>query len=547
MAYSRTTWVNGDLITAEKLNNLESGILGNESEIAETNGDLAELSDVISDTMDVTLTGSYVDFSAFFGKNLFGTGCMFSGSGATYDIDISGLDLAGKTLSTFLWLDSGQAFIDGNITETQLDENNSQIYPASGYHYIGHPMEILSGCKKIRLFASPNAYSNYGSSVIQHIQLTQNGLNQVDYTKTYSVKNVATEEALDDVKTSVSFEYVVKSNNQIDTNAIIGKTFGAVNDTIYKFPFGKTLADIDNGHTNFIVHLNTGSISGYYQLVKEDGTTDNGNYVFNTSTIGIVALTNPDRIRGVKIHAYSAGESTVISSLGLTFNGATMDTFSIGQKSNVNPPSWQGKKWIAYGDSITQGGLWEPYVCDRLGLILTNAGLGSSCVADVDGATVASFTNSDRISALPTDADVVTIMGGTNDYGNNVPIGDTPTSTPFDKTKFKGALCETINLIQTRCPNALIIVMSNIGGRGTTGVSGTIPPNNTLGLHSSDYAKAAEEIADFMGVPFIDVHRCGINPINRTLYISDSVHPNQAGAELIARKVIAYLVNNYPN
>ena len=49
-----------------------------------------------------------------------------------------------------------------------------------------------------------------------------------------------------------------------------------------------------------------------------------------------------------------------------------------------------------------------------------------------------------------------------------------------------------------------------------------------------------------MGCPFVDVHRCGITPMNRVKYISDSVHPNEAGAELIARKVIDYLVNNYP-
>lgn len=48
MAYSRTTWANGDLITAEKLNNLESGIIGNETEIAETNADLADLNNAIS-------------------------------------------------------------------------------------------------------------------------------------------------------------------------------------------------------------------------------------------------------------------------------------------------------------------------------------------------------------------------------------------------------------------------------------------------------------------------------------------------------------------
>lgn len=502
--------------------------------------------DMVEDTMDVTPTGSYYDFSEYIGKPLFGTNGMFSGAWASFDIDISGLDLSGKTISTFIWIDALSSYIEGNITEVQLDENGAQIYPTSGYHYVGHAMTILPECKKIRLRATLNSYNSWSTAIITHAQLYDNGNTEVNYNVNYSVHGMVAQSDLNDVKTSVDFAYIVTSNNQFDPSGAIGKTFGEVNDSIYKFPFGKTLADIGNGHTNFIVHLNSGSISGYFQLIKEDGTTDNGNYSFNTSTISIIALLNIDLIRGVKIHAYSAATGTVITSFGMTFNGASLDTFATGVKSNVNPASWAGKKWVSYGDSITQGRYWQPYVIKRTGLELTNAGLGSSCVADVDDATVASFTNVDRIAALPADADVVTIMGGTNDYGHNIPLGSIPTSDPYDKTTFIGALCETVRLIQTKCPNALLIIMSNVGGRGTAGQARTIPPRNTIGLASSDYALAAEQVADFLGVPFIDVHRCGITPMNRVLYMTDSVHPNVEGAKLIARKVIDYLTNNYP-
>lgn len=55
MAYSRTTWANGDLITAEKLNNLESGIIENETEIAETNSDLADLNNAL---VEISVSGA---------------------------------------------------------------------------------------------------------------------------------------------------------------------------------------------------------------------------------------------------------------------------------------------------------------------------------------------------------------------------------------------------------------------------------------------------------------------------------------------------------
>lgn len=41
MAYSKTTWANGDVITAEKLNNIESGIEENDSSVSDLKSDLS--------------------------------------------------------------------------------------------------------------------------------------------------------------------------------------------------------------------------------------------------------------------------------------------------------------------------------------------------------------------------------------------------------------------------------------------------------------------------------------------------------------------------
>lgn len=363
-----------------------------------------EQTKILSDISKKTLTGSYFDFSPYIGKTLCGSGCMFAGANTTLDIDVSELNLIGKSVGLFLWLSTISGFVGGYITQSQLDADGNQIYPTSGYHYIGLPMTILDGCKTIRLYATTNAYDNWGSLTVEHAQLYTDGNSQVDYVETY---------------------------------------------------------------------------------------------VPNTKS------------------------------------------------------SWNGKKWVSYGDSITQQGRWQPYVISQFGFTHINAGIGGSAVADGNDQGIASFTNSTRISALPSDADVVTIMGGTNDFnGTNgatgSPIGSLPLSTPFDTTEFMGALCQTVKLIQEQCPDAFIVLMSNVGGRGTSGQAGTVPLKNAKGFSSMDYADATKEVADYLGVPFVDVHGCGINPYNRVSFISDSVHPNAKGAELIARKVVDFFANNYP-
>ena len=218
-------------------------------------------------------------------------------------------------------------------------------------------------------------------------------------------------------------------------------------------------------------------------------------------------------------------------------------TSNISDMSNT----WQNKKWIAYGDSITEQNSYTQKVAKMLGLKLINKGIGGTTVADQDGNNTNAFCRDERINTFDTDANLVTIMGGTNDWERSE-IGDLTYSNGFDTTKFKGALATTIIKIQNRCPNATIVVCSPIGGRYTqSGVNGNVPIKDSYGKTTYDIAKACEEVAEYMNVHYCNTWACGINNWNRVDNIEDAVHPTQdKGTDKIAVKLIGTLKSIQP-
>lgn len=205
---------------------------------------------------------------------------------------------------------------------------------------------------------------------------------------------------------------------------------------------------------------------------------------------------------------------------------------------NVNLSNWYiGKKLTTFGDSITKQAKWQQYLLDNLGFMsYTNCGVEGTKVSD-DGSNTGFCTDA-RINTIPTNSDVVMIMGATNDEGGNVPIGDL--TYPYDTTKFMGALATTIKKVEALCPNALIVVMSLVGGRGTTaGVNQDTPQINGIGLWSKDYAEATKAVCEYLGKPYIPLFETsGINFYNRAAYIADTVHPNDDGGKKIGNVAV---------
>ncbi|EJU14135.1 G-D-S-L family lipolytic protein [Sphingomonas sp. LH128] len=94
-----------------------------------------------------------------------------------------------------------------------------------------------------------------------------------------------------------------------------------------------------------------------------------------------------------------------------------------GSGGSGSSSRWYGKSAAFLGDSITQGNTWQGYVAAILGLIITSFGIGGTKISGPAGDTNAMCQEA-RITAIGTTFDLIHLMGGTNDWAQNVPLGD---------------------------------------------------------------------------------------------------------------------------
>ena len=126
---------------------------------------------------------------------------------------------------------------------------------------------------------------------------------------------------------------------------------------------------------------------------------------------------------------------------------------------------------------------------------------------------------------------------GTNDIGNDAPVGTFNTENPVSYTDaqiaalpvttFADAYRAMLIRLQKTYPLAKIVVML---------------PNYTTSYYNptnaDQYLEIIKEACDFFGVPWIDMRVCGVTMYNTGTYMSDGIHPNVAGMQLMADRVI---------
>ena len=62
------------------------------------------------------------------------------------------------------------------------------------------------------------------------------------------------------------------------------------------------------------------------------------------------------------------------------------------------------------------------------------------------------------------------------------------------------------------------------------------------GLTYTDYSEVSRIVAQYYGLPFIDLHgETGLNRFTETYMLSDRIHPNTVGGKRIAEVVIGKL------
>ena len=205
---------------------------------------------------------------------------------------------------------------------------------------------------------------------------------------------------------------------------------------------------------------------------------------------------------------------------------------------SVERLKWEGKKWVAIGDSLTEVNSrttknYLAYIAEKTGISVVNMGVsGTGYRREYD--TNKAFYQ--RASSIPTDADVITIFGSFNDMGvDNYQVGN-PTDTGTD------TICGCVN-------NTLDTILSVYMTAGKVPTIGVITPTPWIGKIPIEPTSAGALYCDAIiacckrkSIPVLDLYRCSnLHPDNatfRTLAYSkddgNGVHPDETGHKIIA-------------
>lgn len=213
----------------------------------------------------------------------------------------------------------------------------------------------------------------------------------------------------------------------------------------------------------------------------------------------------------------------------------------------------KNKKILFLGDSITEGvGASSTEKCyvsvfgKLSGAEVKNYGIGGTRIAKQSKISLSEESDRDfmsRVDEMDSEADVVVVFGGTNDFGHgDSTIGD---FSSRDECTFYGALHILCTSLINKYPKADIIFMTPLHRVSED------DEVNEIGLEHeallSGYVDIIKEVAGYYGLPVLDLfNTSGIQPkvdIIREIYMPDGLHPSDAGAEKIAKRLYNFLLS----
>lgn len=212
----------------------------------------------------------------------------------------------------------------------------------------------------------------------------------------------------------------------------------------------------------------------------------------------------------------------------------------------------KNKKMYILGDSITAGigttngessTFWS-IVGRRTGAVTVGLGVSGSSIAkqfDIMYPEMDDYPFYTRINQIDTDADIIVVFGGTNDYGH----GDAPLGKMSDLTNdtFYGAMHLLCRELIKRCPKAVIVIMTPLHRLNEDVLINERNVRNVAPL--SEYVEAQRRVAEYYGIPVLDTYKIsGLQPDIpeiRELYMPDGLHPNDLGHQRLADRLIGFL------
>ena len=190
--------------------------------------------------------------------------------------------------------------------------------------------------------------------------------------------------------------------------------------------------------------------------------------------------------------------------------------------------------WLAIGDSITVGYSNGNYsyadiLAEKYGIYLVKDAItGTHISTDSDFGT--SFAN--RYSENADDFNLVTVVGGINDWMHGVALGEFAPETTGTDT-FANGMNTLIRGLIAKYPKSKIVFF-------TSNINNNISSNGTTNLTFEDYVEVMRTVCNYYSIPFYPLHLlCGFNglatyDLNADTMNTDKTHPLTEGHKKIA-------------
>ena len=397
---------------------------------------------------------------------------------------------------------------------------------------------IYSGSKQISL-----------TSVPYTLDISKNGFILLDTdTKTLSVGNAPSGSQANYVILggNVNGNYWLNGNysiNGLSSDKVVNAPFYSL------YSYGKgvnwNITDKKIGFDGVVVNFGTYTSGG---ITKEFAYTADVNYIyFNVDTQAIEIQAAPLNLAGSRFMLGWFKESSKSISLNIPDTLINV-TPAVGVDDYVTGVD----SFIALGDSITFGfGAGDPasrnytyQISKELGITAYNEGVSNATVQNRSNDDDISFVNRSKTIDFAR-ADTTIIFGGTNDFAQNLPIGEIDDT---DEKTFCGALNNVIKNIYTSKPNAkiLMITPSWRARINDANVYVDVEKNaNSKGLYLRDYVEAVINIAQKYHLPVLDLyHTFNVNELNYKRWLADGLHPNNYGHDKLSSIIAKFLARN---
>ena len=277
--------------------------------------------------------------------------------------------------------------------------------------------------------------------------------------------------------------------------------------------------------------------------------TSTVSYSTNNNSVATVASNG-------KVTAVSSGTATITATSGGSTSTCKVIVIAqeiapveIARKSEQAPA--ENVIVSSLGDSITtytpnaSNRNYHDWWADWYYITNEDKGVSSSTIANYES-QVPSFL--DRYSSMRDDADIVTVKGGTNDWGqwSKITFGDIDSRSD---TSFEGAVRLLMEGLIEKFPNKPIVFFTPIK-RCNTGTGSQML--NGGGDYLLEYVDAVKALGEKYDIPVIDIFEPAeldftSEKVSDGVYaderMPDGLHPNADGHEIMARYMMQEMVD----